>query len=84
MKASEFISYVAEPNCKKAILNVAHEWLTYNQICDRLNHYPYNYGTIERNVRWLVEDGKMLAIDEKVKFGDRVKNFRKFKRSEVK
>ena len=66
--------------CKEAIIQHCNKTMTYNQICNALRNYPYNYGTVERNVRWLVEDGKLLAIDEKVKFGDRVKNFRKFKR----
>ena len=82
MKASEFISYVAEPNCKKAILNVAYEWLTYNQICDRLSHYPYNYGTVERNVRWLVEEGKLENKVERIKFSNKTKLFKKFKAKE--
>ena len=82
MKASEFISYVAEPNCKKAILNVANEWLTYNQICDRLNHYPYNYGTVERRTRELVELGLLEAKTEIVEFDGKKKSFRKFKRKE--
>jgi phage terminase large subunit len=65
--------------CKEAIIQHCNKWMTYNQICNALKGYPYNYGTVERNVRWLVEDGRLLAQTEKVKF-DRVKYFRKFKR----
>jgi len=44
-----------------------------------MRYYPYNYGTVERNIRWLVEDGVLESIVEKIQFADRTKNFKKFR-----
>jgi hypothetical protein len=66
--------------CREALLAViGNEFLTYNQICNIMRYYPYNYGTVERNIRWLVEDGVLESIVEKVQFADRTKNFKKFR-----
>ena len=71
------------PTCRVAILTIADKWMTYNQICDGLRSLPYNYGTVERRTRELVELGLLEAKTEIVEFDGKKKSFRKFKRKEI-
>jgi hypothetical protein len=65
--------------CKEKILALPKKWRTYNQVCDDIGK-GYNYGTIERNVRWLVEERKLETRTKDVKFGKITKRFAEFRR----
>ena len=66
--------------CKEEILKLNKKWRTYNQLCNELDTKSFNYGTIERTTRVLVQEGKLDTRIKTVKFEKSTKRFSEFRK----
>ena len=66
--------------CKEKIMGLSKKWRTYNQICDALGKCTYNYGTIERTVRELVNGGELETRTVTKKIEGVTKRYSEFRR----
>jgi hypothetical protein len=66
--------------CNQKVLKLRPKWRTYNQICDDMGNCGFNYGTIERTVRRLVESNDLITRTVSKKIDGKIKVYSEFKK----